>query len=61
MAEEGEFDLPKVARAVAELGRATVTQKKWQAGPPAPKPGCRRGEDRQEGRPVGGIRRSAAP
>ena len=30
MAEEGEFDLPKVARAVAELGRATVTQKKWQ-------------------------------
>jgi hypothetical protein len=31
MAEEGEFDPPKVARAVAELGRATVTQKKWQA------------------------------
>ena len=31
MAEEGEFDLPKVASAVAELGRATVTQKKWQA------------------------------
>ena len=31
MAEEGEFDLPKVARAVAELGRATATQKKWQA------------------------------
>ncbi len=31
MAEKGEFDLPKVARAVAELGRATVTQKKWQA------------------------------
>lgn len=31
MAEEGKFDLPKVARAVAELGRATVTQKKWQA------------------------------
>ena len=31
MAEEGEFELPKVARAVAELGRATVTQKKWQA------------------------------
>lgn len=31
MAEEAEFDLPKVARAVAELGRATVTQKKWQA------------------------------
>lgn len=31
MAEDGKFDLPKVARAVAELGRATVTQKKWQA------------------------------
>ena len=31
MAEEGEFDLPKVARAVAELGRATVTQKTSQA------------------------------
>lgn len=30
MAEDGKFDLPKVARAVAELGRATVTQKKWQ-------------------------------
>lgn len=30
MSDEGEFDLPKVARAVAELGRATVTQKKWQ-------------------------------
>ncbi len=28
--EEGGFDLPKVARAVADLGRATVTQKKWQ-------------------------------
>lgn len=31
MSEGGEFDLPKVARAVADLGRATVTQKKWQA------------------------------
>lgn len=31
MSSEGEFDLPKVARAVADLGRATVTQKKWQA------------------------------
>lgn len=31
MAEEGRVDLPKVARAVAELGRASVTQKKWQA------------------------------
>lgn len=31
MAEDGNFDLPKVARAVAELGRATVTQKRWQA------------------------------
>lgn len=30
MAKEGKFDLPKVARAVADLGRATVTQKKWQ-------------------------------
>jgi hypothetical protein len=28
--EAGGFDLPKVARAVADLGRATVTQKKWQ-------------------------------
>lgn len=25
------IDLPKVARAVADLGRTTVTQKKWQA------------------------------
>lgn len=31
LSNEGEFDLPKVARAVAELGRATVTQKRWQA------------------------------
>ena len=31
MSEEGEFDLPKGARAVADLGRATVNQKKWQA------------------------------
>jgi hypothetical protein len=31
MSEDGEFDLPKVARAVADLGRATVNQKKWQA------------------------------
>lgn len=28
--EKDSFDLPKVARAVADLGRATVTQKKWQ-------------------------------
>lgn len=31
MSDDGEFDLPKVARAVAELGKATVTQKRWQA------------------------------
>ncbi|KHA57139.1 phage terminase, small subunit [Aeromonas hydrophila] len=31
LAEGGEFDLPKVARAVAELGKASVVQKKWQA------------------------------
>lgn len=31
MAEGGDFDLPKVARAVAELGKASVVQKKWQA------------------------------
>ncbi|MGL5306169.1 MAG: DUF3486 family protein [Aeromonas veronii] len=31
MAEEGNFDLPKIARAVAELGKASVVQKKWQA------------------------------
>ena len=30
MAEEGKFDLPKVARAVAELGKASVTQAKWR-------------------------------
>lgn len=31
MSEGGQFDLPKVAKAVAELGRASVVQKKWQA------------------------------
>ncbi|MDA8483605.1 DUF3486 family protein [Pseudomonas resinovorans] len=31
MASEGKLDLPKVAKAVAELGRASVVQKKWQA------------------------------
>ena len=32
MSEEGgDIDLPKVARAVAELGKAAVVQKKWQA------------------------------
>lgn len=31
MAENGKVDLPKVAKAVAELGRASVVQKKWQA------------------------------
>ncbi|MGL4885490.1 MAG: DUF3486 family protein [Aeromonas veronii] len=31
LAEGGDFDLPKVARAVAELGKASVVQKKWQA------------------------------
>ncbi len=31
LAEGGNFDLPKVARAVAELGKAAVVQKKWQA------------------------------
>ncbi|MGQ7818811.1 DUF3486 family protein [Metapseudomonas furukawaii] len=31
MASEGKIDLPKIARAVAELGRASVVQKKWQA------------------------------
>jgi len=30
MSQGGQFDLPKVAKAVAELGRASVTQKKWQ-------------------------------
>jgi len=31
MTEGGQIDLPKVAKAVAELGRASVVQKKWQA------------------------------
>jgi hypothetical protein len=31
MADAGKIDLPKVAKAVAELGRASVVQKKWQA------------------------------
>ena len=31
LAEDGKFDLPKVAKAVAELGRASVVQKKWQS------------------------------
>lgn len=32
MAEgDNKFDLPKIAKAVAELGRASVVQKKWQA------------------------------
>lgn len=31
MASDGKMDLPKVAKAVAELGRASVVQKKWQA------------------------------
>lgn len=31
MTEEGKIDLPKVAKAVAELGRASVTQKKFTA------------------------------
>lgn len=31
MSEGGKIDLPKVAKAVAELGRASVVQKKWQA------------------------------
>jgi len=30
MSEDGQIDLPKVAKAVAELGRASVVQKKWQ-------------------------------
>lgn len=29
MSDEGKFDLPKIAKAVAELGRASVTQKKF--------------------------------
>lgn len=31
MAQDGKIDLPKVAKAVAELGRASVVQKKWQS------------------------------
>jgi hypothetical protein len=31
MAEDGKIDLPKVAKAVAELGRASIAQKKWSA------------------------------
>jgi arginine repressor len=31
MTDGNNFDLPKVAKAVAELGRASVVQKKWQA------------------------------
>ncbi|EEG08968.1 DUF3486 family protein [Pseudogulbenkiania ferrooxidans] len=31
MAQEGQIDLPKIAKAVAELGKASVVQKKWQA------------------------------
>lgn len=31
MADGDQIDLPKVAKAVAELGRASVVQKKWQA------------------------------
>ncbi|WP_300657552.1 DUF3486 family protein [Pseudomonas sp.] len=31
MTEGSQMDLPKVAKAVAELGRASVVQKKWQA------------------------------
>lgn len=31
MSEEGKIDLPKVAKAVAELGKASIAQKKWQA------------------------------
>lgn len=30
MTEGDQIDLPKVAKAVAELGRASVVQKKWQ-------------------------------
>ena len=30
MAQEGQIDLPKVAKAVAELGKATVVQKKFR-------------------------------
>lgn len=31
MSDGAQIDLPKVAKAVAELGRASVVQKKWQA------------------------------
>lgn len=31
MAQDGKVDLAKMAKAVAELGRASVVQKKWQA------------------------------
>ena len=31
MSEGGQYDLPKVAKAVAELGRASINQKKWMA------------------------------
>lgn len=31
MSDGDQIDLPKVAKAVAELGRASVVQKKWQA------------------------------
>ncbi|WP_339429493.1 DUF3486 family protein [Pseudomonas taetrolens] len=30
MADGNTFDLPKVAKAVAELGKASIAQKKWQ-------------------------------
>lgn len=28
--DDGKFDLPKIARAVADLGRTTITQAKWR-------------------------------
>jgi len=31
MTEGKTFDLPKIAKAVAELGKASIVQKKWQA------------------------------
>jgi len=31
MTDGDQFDLPKVAKAVAELGRASIAQKKWTA------------------------------
>lgn len=31
MADGNTFDLPKVAKAVAELGKASIAQKKWQS------------------------------